>query len=120
MKNLNSVLKEKIRDAIVAANSDKSVRAIVMTGAGNKVFCAGADLKAEGSGSPVKPDMAAQHNPLTELFRTFEACNIPIIARVNGHVLAGGMGLLCGCDLAITVDTAKFGVPNCRKCRQSP
>lgn len=108
---INGTVLEQIRSAILDVNDDPSARAIVLTGAGDKAFCAGADLKVEGSASPVKPDMAAIHNPLTQVFRAFEACNLPILARVNGHVLAGGMGLLCGCDLAITVDTAKFGVP---------
>ena len=103
---------EMIRTAVLEANDDPSARAIVLTGAGNKAFCAGADLKGDSdSASPVKPDVAAPNNPLTQLFRTFETCNLPIIARVNGHVLAGGMGLLCGCDLAIAVETARFGVP---------
>ena len=103
---------EKIQAAVLEANNDASARAIVLTGAGDKAFCAGADLKSgDESASPVKPDVAAPNNPLAQLFRTFEACNLPIIARVNGHVLAGGMGLLCGCDLAIAVETARFGVP---------
>ena len=103
---------EMIRTAVLEANDDPSARAIVLTGAGDKAFCAGADLKSGNeSASPVKPDVAAPNNPLAQLFRTFETCNLPIIARVNGHVLAGGMGLLCGCDLAIAVETARFGVP---------
>ena len=112
---INETVLEQIRDAVQAANADPSARAIVLTGAGDKAFCAGADLKGgDDSSSPVKPDAAIPNNPLTQLFRTFESCNLPIIARVNGHVLAGGMGLLCGCDLAIAVGTARFGVPEVR------
>lgn len=112
---INEAMLEEIRGAVLEANGDPSARAIVLTGAGDKAFCAGADLKGgDGSASPVKPDVAAPNNPLTQLFRTFESCNLPILARVNGHVLAGGMGLLCGCDLAIAVDTARFGVPEVR------
>ncbi len=108
---INESVLAQIRKAILEINNDPTARAIVLTGAGDRAFCAGADLKAEGSASPVKPDMAATHNPLTQLFRAFEACNLPILARINGHVLAGGMGLLCGCDLAVASENAKFGVP---------
>lgn len=108
---INEGVLERIRTAVLEANDDLGLRAIVLTGAGDRAFCAGADIKAEGSASPVKPDMAAPHNALTQVFRAFEACNLPMLARVNGHVLAGGMGLLCGCDLAVAADTAKFGVP---------
>ena len=108
---INEGVLERIRTAVLEANDDLGLRAVVLTGAGDRAFCAGADIKAEGSASPVKPDMAAPHNALTQVFRAFEACNLPMLARVNGHVLAGGMGLLCGCDLAVAADTAKFGVP---------
>ena len=108
---LNTEVLEGLSTAILAANNDPDARAIVITGAGENTFCAGADLKAEKGISPVKPDMASQHNPLTQLFRAFESCNLPILARVHGNVLAGGMGLLCGCDLAIATDNSKFGLP---------
>ena len=108
---VNESVLSRIRTAVLEANDDPGLRAVVLTGVGDRAFCAGADIRAEGSASPVKPDMAAPHNALTQVFRAFEACNLPILARVNGHVLAGGMGLLCGCDLAIASETAKFGVP---------
>ena len=108
---INEEVLEQIASAILETNDDPTARAVVLTGAGDRAFCAGADLKAEGPASPVKPNMAATHNPLTQLFRAFESCDLPILARVNGHALAGGMGLLCGCDLAIASEEAKFGVP---------
>lgn len=93
------------------AESRESVRAIVLTGAGDRAFCAGGDLRAGPGDSPFESDPARLDNPILDLFRTFERCGLPTIARVNGHALAGGLGLMCACDLAIAVDTATFGVP---------
>jgi enoyl-CoA hydratase/carnithine racemase len=91
------------------AQSDPSVRAIVLTGAGDKAFCAGADL---GKG----PDtfQSSADEPTTDfgrVARRARAVGVPLIARVNGACVAGGMGLMALCDLAIAADHAKFGLP---------
>ena len=93
------------------AESLPEIRAIVLTGAGDQAFCAGGDLRAGPDDSPFESDPARLENAVLDLFRTFEACGLPTIARVNGHALAGGLGLMCACDLAIAVDSATFGVP---------
>jgi methylglutaconyl-CoA hydratase len=109
---MNDAVVAGLGQAIRDAAADPEVRAIVLTGAGDKAFCAGADLKpGESSESPVMPDTSMPNNPLAQLFRTIETCNVPVIARINGHCMAGGIGLLCGCDLAIAADNARFGVP---------
>ena len=103
-----------ISAALQQAATDPTVRALVLTGAGDKAFCAGADLKqANRSGGGVFTTDSDTH-PMIEMFRAAEQCNKPVIARVNGHVMAGGLGLLCMCDLAISVDNAKFGTPEAR------
>jgi enoyl-CoA hydratase/carnithine racemase len=101
-----------LRDAVLAATDDASVRAIVITGAGDKAFCAGADLKP--GDTPFKPDFARLQSPLGELSRAVHACPVPIVARINGLCVAGGMGLFGLCDLAIASDTAKFSLPEIR------
>ena len=108
---LNDEVAGLIADALRAAQSNPDVRAIVLTGAGDKAFCAGGDLKASGSDSPFEANPAQPQNPIIELFKAFEQTTKPTIARVNGHALAGGMGLMCACDIAIAADTATFGVP---------
>jgi enoyl-CoA hydratase/carnithine racemase len=101
----------QIASGLRAAEANSEIRAIVLTGAGDKAFCAGGDLQASSGDSPFEVDPAHPKNPVIELFKTFETCGLPTIARVNGHALAGGMGLMCACDLAIAVETATFGVP---------
>jgi enoyl-CoA hydratase/carnithine racemase len=108
---LNDEAAALIAEALRDAQADPAVRAIVLTGAGDRAFCAGGDLKAGSQDSPFEVDPAHPGNPIIELFKTFEQTTKPTIARVNGHALAGGLGLMCACDIAIAVEGATFGVP---------
>jgi enoyl-CoA hydratase/carnithine racemase len=84
------------------------VRVVVLTGAG-KVFSAGGDLsQMAGSGAGAAAS-AAQPASLVDLFRTMHELGVPIVAMVNGHALAGGLGLMVACDLAIASEEATFG-----------
>ncbi len=69
-----------------------------MTGAGDKAFCAGADLQAAQA---FTSDYSEPYGHLALLLRRARASNLPLVARVNGACLAGGMGLLAMCDLAV-------------------
>ena len=100
-----------IARGVAQAQETPGVRAIVLTGAGDRAFCAGGDLRAEGGGSPFELDPARPQNPVIDLFKELERCTLPTLARVNGHALAGGLGLVCACDLAVAAETATLGVP---------
>lgn len=91
-----------------ASRGDRDLRAIVLTAVGDKAFCAGADL---GTGKSFRFDYAEPRLPMPELMRAARECDVPIVARVNGSCMAGGMGLLAMCDLAIAADHALFGLP---------
>jgi enoyl-CoA hydratase/carnithine racemase len=97
-----------MEEAIRAAQADREVRAIVVTGAGDKAFCAGADLQAAQA---FASDYSEPYGPFARLLRQVKAGNVPVIARVNGACLAGGMGLLAMCDLAVAARHATFGLP---------
>jgi enoyl-CoA hydratase/carnithine racemase len=94
-------------DALSRARADETVRVVVLTGAG-KAFSAGGDLSmisgAAGAASPVPP------TSLTALFPAMHGLGKPIIAMVNGHALAGGLGLMVACDLVVASDRATFGL----------
>lgn len=107
---INDEVARSIAAALRAAGKNQEIRAVVLTGAGDKAFCAGGDLRSDRSG-PFDVDPSRPRNAVIELFQEFERCELPTIARVNGHALAGGMGLVCACDLAVAADTAKLGVP---------
>jgi enoyl-CoA hydratase/carnithine racemase len=100
----------ELRQAFAAAKSDPEVRVVVLTGAGDKAFCAGADLSgmAEGAGWAALHDARGE---LARLFREMWELGKPIVARVRGYALAGGFGLALACDLVVATDDAQFGTP---------
>lgn len=107
---LNEKVALGIQAGLDAAEADKSVRAVVLTGAGDKAFCAGGDLQLQADGTPFTIDAADPRHYVARLLRRMDACRLPIIARVNGPALAGGFGILCACDLAVAREDAKLGV----------
>jgi enoyl-CoA hydratase len=95
--------------AIAKAESEPSVRVLVLTGAGEKVFCAGGDLGGlSGDGFLAGHDGRRAYG---QLLLAIQNCSKPTLARVNGHALAGGLGLVLACDLAVATETAGFGTP---------
>ena len=101
---------DQVFDQIAAAGS--KVRCVVLTGTGERAFCAGADMKESG---PSGVEYWSQTN--AKGFGTLAlraALDVPIIARVNGVALGGGMELMLGCDLVVAAQHAKFGLPEPR------
>jgi enoyl-CoA hydratase/carnithine racemase len=100
----------ELRRAFALAKGDADARVVVLTGAGDRAFCAGADLTGMAAGE----GYAALHDSRGELallFRDMWELGKPIVARVRGYALAGGFGLACACDLIVGADDAQFGTP---------
>lgn len=95
--------------AFEAARDDDGVRVIVLTGAG-KAFSAGGDLSMLSGNKGSPSESPAQPRPLVDLFPCMHEIGKPIIAMVNGHALAGGMGLMVACDLVVASDAATIGL----------
>lgn len=126
---LSAALIAELRDAVAAAGDDDGVRVLVLSGAGTKAFCAGADLvdpaspvaatraSAAPGGSAVQPAVhappagASSRSDLASLFDELVQLGKPSIARVQGYALAGGFGLACACDLVVASEDAVFGLP---------
>ncbi len=92
------------------AEADPAVRVVVLTGAGDRVFCAGGDLGQMGG----DVGFLATHEgrrAYGQLLLRLQDVRKPTVARVNGHALAGGLGLVLGCDLAVAVEQAELGTP---------
>jgi enoyl-CoA hydratase/carnithine racemase len=109
---MNKAVLAGIEAAIAAAQADSSVRAIVLTGAGRKAFCAGADLSG-GTGTFT----LGLDEPMTDfgkVARLVRNLGIPLIGRINGDCVAGGMGLMSLCDLVVVADHARFGLPEAK------
>jgi len=99
-----------LQDALHGVKADDTVRAVVLTGAGDEAFCAGADLGSDAFAF----DYAAPTVAYADLLRAARTVHVPLVARVNGACMAGGMGLLAMCDLAITAPHAIFGLPEAK------
>jgi enoyl-CoA hydratase/carnithine racemase len=101
---------DELRAALAGAKSDPDVRVVVLTGAGDKAFCAGADLSGMAQGAGFV-ELHAARGQLAELFDELWSLGKPTIARVRGYALAGGFGLALACDLVVAADDAQFGTP---------
>jgi enoyl-CoA hydratase/carnithine racemase len=101
-----------IERAVTQAQADPALRAIVLTGAGRKAFCAGADLSG-GTGTFT----LGLDEPMTDfgkLARLTRELGVPLVGRINGDCVAGGMGLMGLCDLVVVADHARFGLPEAK------
>ena len=107
---LNGDMLAALVDAMKRARDDDTVRAVVLTGAGDKVFCAGADLGGFAAESPLVEKHFAS-DLFLEFFSLMPKLGKPSLCAANGHVLAGGMGLALSCDLVIAREGARFGTP---------
>ena len=107
---LSGQMLAELVEAMKRRASADEVRAVVLTGAGDKVFCAGADL----GGFAADASLVQKHfasDLFLEFFRLMPRLGKPSLCAANGHVLAGGMGLALSCDLLIAKEGATFGTP---------
>lgn len=105
---MNAAVIQGLAEALGGANADRELRAIVLTGAGDKAFCAGADLQ---TGTSFKFDYAEPTQGIANLFRLSRQLQVPLVGRVGGACMAGGMGLMAMCDLVVAAPHAIFGLP---------
>lgn len=107
---LNRATIQELSDALADLARDQEVRAVILTGSGEKAFVAGADIKefadySVGEGT----ELAAQGQE--KLFDRLENFNKPVIAAINGFALGGGLELAMACQIRIASDNAKMGLP---------
>ena len=107
---LSASMMRDLRAALAWCKGEPAVAVVVLTGAGDRAFCAGADLAGFG-GDQSALELHHGRHALADLFVEMAELGKPIIGRINGHALAGGFGLACACDLLVAVDTATFGTP---------
>ncbi|WP_261131703.1 enoyl-CoA hydratase/isomerase family protein [Bacillus sp. Marseille-Q3570] len=98
---------EELRETVRILNRDENVRAIIITGAGDKSFASGADINWIKHRKPLDIYDAAVQDVLLELYKSYK----PVIAAVNGYALGGGCELMVACDFRIVSDRAKMGQP---------
>ena len=106
----NALSGEVLRGMLEALRAVGDARVVLVTSAGDRVFCSGADLVAmapDATGLQVHEGRGL----LREVVLAMRACPLPVVASVQGLCLAGGVGLVLGCDLVLAADTAAFGLP---------
>ena len=101
---LSAELVDGLGDALAESAGDDEVRAIVLTNAGT-VFCAGADLKGGGD---------EPRYTLVDIFEAIVDCPKPVIGRIAGHCMGGGVGLAAACDISVVADDARIGFTEVR------
>lgn len=108
--SLSWMVMGELRAALDAVRSDDNVRVVVLTGAGDRAFCAGADLSGMAAGAGFA-ELHDARGEMPKLFRQMWELGKPIIARVFGYCLAGGFGLALACDFIVAGDDSVFGTP---------
>jgi crotonobetainyl-CoA hydratase len=109
---VNGAVSVRVGDALEAANNDADVWAIVITGAGDKSFCAGADLKAISRRENL---YHPEHGEWGFAGFVHHVVDKPTIAAVNGTALGGGTEIALACDLVVAADSATFGLPEVKR-----
>jgi enoyl-CoA hydratase/carnithine racemase len=112
MNSLNFPLLHALRDRVAAVRYNSDIRVIIVTGSGEKAFCAGADLKERATLSPSK--VREYIFTIRELFSAIELLNKPVIAAVNGVALGGGTELALASDIRVASVTATMGLTETR------
>jgi len=107
---LNRTLIRELGDALEALDGDAGGRAIVLRGAGDRAFCAGADLKGMFHEAPIL-EARAQYAGLARILDGIPRMRTPVIGQVHGYALAGGCGLAAACDVVVASVDAIFGLP---------
>jgi enoyl-CoA hydratase len=112
MNSIGGSMKQDLGTAFLDyARNDPSVRCLVVTGTGDRAFCAGADIKERAASTPPPADYYVHQQLTHDLFRSMEEFERPVIAAINGVALGGGLEIALCCDLRIAASTARLGLP---------
>jgi enoyl-CoA hydratase/carnithine racemase len=108
---ISPAMTTELLQALKKHDDDANILVTVLTGAGNKAFCAGADFGEAMSGTASFLDRHEEQRKFAELFRVIKGLRKPLLGRINGHALGGGFGLACSCDIVIAAEDCRFGTP---------
>jgi enoyl-CoA hydratase len=108
---LSATMVRELGEALAWCRSEAAVRVVVLTGAGDRAFCAGADLASSFHAGADQLERHHDRGRIAGLFLALRELGKPVVGRINGHALAGGFGLACACDILLAVESAGFGTP---------
>jgi len=113
MNAIDEVAEAELVRIWTAIERDDSVRCVVLTGAGERAFCTGADMKQSGNKTGLEYWGHTRVGGFGGLSLR-DTLDVPVVARVNGHALGGGMEMVLGCDIVVAAENATFGCPEPR------
>ncbi len=113
MNAIDRATEEELERIWTAIEADHEARVVVLTGAGERAFCAGADMKNSGNQTGLEYWAATRHGGFGGIALR-QTLDIPVIARVNGVALGGGFEMVLGCDIVVACEEASFGLPEPR------
>jgi enoyl-CoA hydratase/carnithine racemase len=112
MNAISGALADDLREVMREVGSRPDIKVLVLTGAGDKAFCAGADLKERGTFE--LEDFIGNRRQMTSMFQAVREVPQPSVAAVFGFTLGGGFELALSCDLIVAADTTQLGLPEAR------
>src|SRR6202171_3341975 len=107
---IDAVAERELQAVWARIEADRDVRVVVLTGSGERAFSTGADMKG-GSGASGLEYWASPRPGGFGGIALRDTLDVPVIARVNGHALGGGMEMMLGCDIVVASENATFGLP---------
>ena len=110
---VDAATERELQDVWARIERDRDVRAVVLTGSGDRAFSTGADMKG-GSGASGLEYWATPRPGGFGGIALRETLDVPVIARVNGHAVGGGFEMVLGCDIVVAAEEASFGLPEAR------
>ena len=113
LNSMNSALMAEFVEVMARLSADEALRVVVLTGAGDKAFIGGADIREMGAIATPEEGRAFIRR-VHACCHAVRMCPAPVIARINGFALGAGMEMVAACDMRVAVETAAFGMPEVR------
>ncbi len=108
---ISSTMMNELLDAFKQYDDDPNVVTIVLTGAGDRAFCSGGDFAESVAAGASFTERYEEQRQFAEFFKIIIDLKKPLVGRINGHAMGGGLGLAAACDIAVAAEDCKFGTP---------